>query len=129
MIALLLVLLKLAHAHSGCESVLKAEYGPISNFHKLATERLPDINSFIEANLSPTERVYFAKIGQAARAAVGKHHSEALKGEPSKKDLPRHATILKAIAEFNPQNPKFSLYKIKRAIEGRYSLNEYVNCQ
>ena len=44
-------------------------------------------------------------------------------------DWPRMNLILKSISDFKDKPGVFSLYKIKRAIQGKYSLNEYINCK
>ena len=44
-------------------------------------------------------------------------------------DWPRMNLILKSISDFKDKTDVFSLYKIKRAVLQKYSLNEYVNCK
>ena len=73
---------------------------------------------------------YFRAIEVAAWAALSKHQLQYLR-EPHLRelDVPRHLEILRAIAGASADEPKFSAYKIKRAIEGRHSLREYTECR
>ena len=90
--------------------------------------KVPEIIKFVEQ--SPVEEsAYFRKIGQAVLAVFGKHIPSLLKEKPEQVDWARINLIVKNIADFNPQDPRFSLYKIKRAIEGRYSLKEFILCR
>ena len=75
------------------------------------------------------DAVYFQKITLAVLAMFAKHLPIAAKEEVSQVDWPRLSLILKHIIAFDSQNPRFSLYKIKRVIEGRYSLREFILCR
>lgn len=75
------------------------------------------------------DAIYFRQITQAVLVLFSKHFPSALKNHPHQVDWPRINLIVKNIAEFDTQNPRFSLYKIKRAIEGRYSLKEFISCR
>jgi hypothetical protein len=80
-------------------------------------------------SLSDADKKYFALTFKAINAAIGKHHQSFLRSaKPSGLDVTRHFHILKVISEFDPSRGKYSLYKIKRAIEAAYNLEEYVEC-
>lgn len=94
-----------------------------------ASARMTAMNSAVTA-MSKTDQSYFAPIVKAAVAAMTKHQLDFVSEHHLKSlDVPRHLAILRAIGEFSPAEPRFSLYKIKRAIEGRYSLREYTGCR
>jgi hypothetical protein len=93
-----------------------------------AQQHLKELNNLMF--ISGPEQSYFADIYQAAFATVTKHQLQFARAKnTSSMDLPRHMLILKTIADTDPKELKFSAYKIKRAIEGRHSLREYVNCK
>ncbi len=75
------------------------------------------------------DAIYFRQITQAVLALFGKHFPSVLKNHSYQVDWPRINLIVKNIADFDIHNPRFSLYKIKRAIEGRYSLKEFILCR
>jgi hypothetical protein len=76
-----------------------------------------------------SDQVYLTKIFATVWASLTVHTHEILTASKSKKaDFPRYFKILKAIAEFDETAPVFSFYKIKRAIEGRFSIQEYIDC-
>lgn len=85
----------------------------------LAAEQLPVIR---EAALqSPAaEKVYFTSIYKAALAAVLKH---------AQNQVTRQDRIFDLIRGFDASEPKFSFYKIKREIEARYSLQDFIDCR
>ncbi len=91
--------------------------------------KLPLIKQAYE-NLKVKDRKtdYFKSAYQAMWATLTVHAHEVLEMRSKDKDFPRFFKILKTIDEFNPKQPEFSFYKIKRAIEGRFSLKEYINC-
>lgn len=101
---------------------------PMTAYGTRASARLEEIRQAVQA-IPETERTYFLQILKAVDAAVGKHQGVYLNERRiGKLDIPRHLLILKTIADFEASKPRFSLYKIKRAIEGRYSLQEYIDC-
>ncbi|MBX3020236.1 MAG: hypothetical protein KF799_01055 [Bdellovibrionales bacterium] len=102
---------------------------PLQMAQRAAQTKLAHID-FAQDGISAQERSYYQPIVDAAHAALEKHHP--LYSDPAKLktlDIPRHMTILRAIAAFDSQKAKLSLYRIKRAIEGRHSLQEYTNCR
>ena len=91
--------------------------------------KIPEIIEFTE-QLPAEEALYYRNITKAVLAVFSKHLPAALKtNDPSQIDWPRINLILKNIAAFDKQNPRSSLFKIKRAIEGRYSLKEFILCR
>lgn len=108
------------HGH-GCESHLVADGGRDAALAGL--KRLENL-------MAPAgQEAYFAKILAAARAAIEKHDPILKKDHHGHLDQARHRAILKAIADIDSQRLEFSAYKIKRAIEGKHSLDEYINCR
>lgn len=76
-----------------------------------------------------SDQVYLKSIFATVWASLTVHTHEILAASKSKKiDFPRYFKILKSISEFDENTPVFSLYKIKRAIEGRFSIQEYIDC-
>lgn len=76
-----------------------------------------------------SDQVYLTKIFATVWASLTVHTHEILTASKSKKtDFPRYFKILKTITEFDENAPVFSFYKIKRAIEGRFSIQEYIDC-
>ncbi|MBK8203986.1 MAG: hypothetical protein IPK68_17295 [Bdellovibrionales bacterium] len=76
-----------------------------------------------------SDQVYLKRIFATVWASLTVHTHEILTASKSKKtDFPRYFKILKSIIEFDENTPVFSLYKIKRAIEGRFSIQEYIDC-
>lgn len=121
------------NASSVCENAVTRTYtrdnNPIAREHEKASRNIQAIQTAV-ASLPSGERGYFAKIQQAVEAALGKHHQIFMNESQWRKlDLQRHFAILKAIADFSPSEAHFSLYRIKRAIEGRHSLNDYIHCR
>lgn len=90
--------------------------------------RTSEIMEFIKQS-SPEEALYFSKITQAIFSIFSKHLPVVLKQDLHQVDWPRMNLILQTVANFDSQNPRFSLYKVKRAIEGRYSLKEFILCR
>lgn len=76
-----------------------------------------------------SDQVYLKSIFATVWASLTVHTHEILTASKSKKtDFPRYFKILKSIIEFDENTPVFSLYKIKRAIEGKFSIQEYIDC-
>ena len=90
--------------------------------------RTAEIMEFLKQS-SPEEALYFSKVTQAIFSIFSKHLPVVLKQDLQQVDWPRINLILQAVANFDSQNPRFSLYKVKRAIEGRYSLREFILCR
>lgn len=119
-----------SHEHHGhCESLLTRVIEPSSPL-KTAFERANTQVDAIEKYVKSTDFPAATEILQAVKATFTKHH-DVFKDTKvwSKLDVARHYAILQAIGDFNETKPRFSLYKIKRAIEGRHSLSEYINCK
>jgi|GEM_PF-4565658 hypothetical protein len=72
---------------------------------------------------------YFKEAYAGVWATLTAHSHEMLEAQGKDKDYPRLFAILKEINQFDPQKEKFSFYKIRRAIQGRFSMKEYVNCR
>ena len=96
---------------------------------KQLVNKLSQIMQFSE-QLSSEEVIYFKQTTQAVLAVFSKHIPTMIREEnPSQTDLPRINLILQSIVNFNLKEPRFSIYKIKRTIEGRYSLREFILCK
>lgn len=93
-----------------------------------AINNVSKIMEFVES-LPEGEALYYRKTAQAVLAVFSKYVPIMLQQPPSALDIPRMSLILKDIANFDPQRPRYSLYKIKRSIEGRYSMREFVLCK
>ncbi len=93
-----------------------------------SVNKIPEMMEFVQ-NVHPTKAPYFGRITEAVLAMFSKHIPTMLKEDANQIDLPRINLILKSIAAFDANRPEFSLYKIKRAIEGRYSLREFILCR
>jgi hypothetical protein len=95
-----------------------------------AVMKLPEIekawSSFPESSL---KKMYLNSIRQALWAAVTVHTHELIDAKTTDRDFARYFRILSSIQEFNSAKPEFSLYKIKRAIEGRHSISEFIHCK
>lgn len=112
---------------AACETAYST---PLAKRYAEASAKVSAIQSALENSIPSAERAYFEPIVQAVSSALTKHHPNFAAQKSFKGlDLPRHMAILNAIADFDPSVAKFSLYKIKRAIEGRYSLAEYIDCR
>ncbi len=76
-----------------------------------------------------SDQIYLENIFTIVWATLTIHTHEILTASKSKKtDFPRYFKILKVITEFDETAPVFSFYKIKRAVEGRFSIQEYRDC-
>ena len=75
------------------------------------------------------EALLFRQTAKAVLALFSKHIPILIKEDPTLMDWPRINLIAKQIVDFDPKSPQFSLYKIKRAIQGRYSLKEFILCR
>ena len=95
---------------------------------EILIHKTSEITEFVKQS-SAEEALYFRKITQAVFSVFSKHLPMVLKQDPQQVDWPRINLILQEVANFDPQNPRFSLYKIKRSIEGRYSLKEFILCR
>ena len=93
-----------------------------------AINNVSKIIEFVES-LPEGEALYYRKIAQAVLAVFSKYVPIMLQHSPSALDIPRMSLILKDIANFDPQRPRYSLYRIKRSIEGRYSMREFILCK
>lgn len=103
--------------------------GPLWAAWEAAYARWEDIEQAAK-NADKEDQKPFEQIRKAVLAALTKHQVVyAGSTSPGSLDIPRHAEILKSIADFDPNRSRYSFYKIKRAIEGRYALNEYITCR
>lgn len=113
---------------------LKASRLEVSHLHEWGTllrsavEQLPKIRLFIDKS-SRLQRKYFVLIYAASLSAVIKFPQVYFKNHSGERDWARYAKILKSVTDFNAETGKFSLYKIKRSIEGRYSMREFIRCR
>ena len=111
-----------------CEAVLQSG-NLLARTWMEAQGQISEIDAAL-ADLKPEDQALGKKIRAAIEAALGKHHEIYAHARSVKnKDIGRHMTILRSIAAFDPNLPQFSLYRIKRSIEGRYSLREYIECK
>lgn len=115
----------LEHTHAHKEQMILSK---LDVSLEASVNKVPEIMEFVQG-LQPGEALYFKKIAQAVLAIFSKHIPVMLKEDISQADWPRMNLILKNVVAFDMQNPRFSLYKIKRAIEGRYSLKEFILCR
>ena len=101
-----------------------------AEFFEEGLRKMPGMVEFANT-VSKDKAPYVQKIVQSVFTTFGKHIPKALtEGKIYEEiDWPRINLILQSIAEFDRNKPEFSLYKIKRAIEGRYSLREYILCR
>ena len=93
-----------------------------------SVNKIPEIMEFVQG-LHPVEALYFKKIARAVLAVFSKHMPTMLREDTSRAGWSRMNFILKSIVAFDVQRPRFSLYKIKRAIERWYSLKEFILCR
>lgn len=96
-------------------------------FLENAAGKIPEIMESVK-EASPEEAPHFQEIALSVLATFSKHIPEALKEGPGA-DWGRMSHILKTIADFDGEKPRWSLHKIKRAIKGRYALGEYIKCR
>ena len=98
-------------------------------FMETGITKIPEIMEFV-SELSEEKAVLFQPVAEAVFAVFGKYVPAALKSKDyEKNDWERINFILKSIAEFNRNDAEFSLFKIKRAIKGRYSFREFILCR
>ena len=112
-----------SHSHTSADP-LKNLSVPLEEL----THKVPEIINFTRQQTSPAKALYFRQVTQAVLAFFAKHLPAVLNNS-SQADWQRINLIAKNISDFDTQNPRFSLYKIKRAIEGRYSLKEFILCR
>jgi hypothetical protein len=112
-----------------CERLLATDSPPLRADWVVAASKIDAMNRAL-TTMSATERGYFHPIVKAAVSALTKHQ-KIFDSERDLKslDVARHLAILRAIGNFTTTQARFSLYKINRAIEGRYSLREYADCR
>lgn len=108
--------LKLTDMKDWSDTLLKAE------------SRLPQMRSAIE-RMEAHETAYFVEIYQASLSAVLKHAQIILRDPGHHWDWSRYAQILSSISRFDSENAKFSFFKVKRSVEGRYSIREFIRCR
>lgn len=93
-----------------------------------ALAQMKHLQAVVDSSQGPQKK-YMEKIYRAAWAALTRHQRVYVEAKDSTHlDFKRHLAILRRIAGFDPAKPLFSMYQIKRTIEGRYSLVEYANC-
>ena len=103
----------------------------IENGLKKAIPKIAEINQFIQEpnSISELQAYYNQVVFEAILVTFYKHVPEYLKTDSLDKDWPRINKILYTISQFDSTNGNLSFYNIKKAIEGRYSLNEYILCK
>lgn len=95
-------------------------------FFEKAAAKVPEIMEFVK-NAPPKEASYFQQIALNVLAIFSKHLPEALEEGPGA-DWTQISFTLKSVADFDETRPRWSLYKIKRAINKRYDLKEHAKC-
>lgn len=102
---------------------------PLIDLNNEAKSRIEDIERSI-VSLTGADAKLGEELLAAARAAVTKHQDVYLQARSLRnRDVGRHMEILRAIANFDPQRRLVSLYRLKAAIRGRYSIQEYIHCR
>ena len=96
-------------------------------FFEKAAAKVPEIMEFAKTT-SPDETPHFQQITLTVLATFSKHLPEAL-AEGKGADWSRISLILRHIAAFDRDKPRWSLHKINRAIKGRYDPKEYIECR
>jgi len=112
--------------------------GVMGNFLELVNSRLsvainafPDIVAFIQKGGATSYpaletnvilKLILTTFSRHIKVYLTSHHPENL-------DWLRFNTILTSISEFKQKPNVFSLYKIKRAVREKYSLEQYINCK
>ena len=96
-------------------------------FLESAVAKIPEIMEFVK-NASAEEAPHAQQIALSVLATFSKHIPEAL-AEGPEADWGRISLIVKHISAFDRTKPKWSLHIIKRAIRGRYDLEEYIKCR
>lgn len=95
-----------------------------------AVRKLPMIRESFKAIESEDRKAgYFKEAFEAVWATLSVHSHELVDARTRDKDYSRYFLILKSISDFDPEKPKFSFYKVRRAVEGRFSLKEFNNCK
>ena len=117
--------------------ITKNEHKKTKPFLKLekkfneAFNKLPEIINFMNSQQGKMkDREYYNKIVfEAVLVTFIKHVPEFLNVRTRNKDWARINKILSTIAQFDVQSSNVSFYKIKKVIEERYSLKEYIMCR
>ena len=96
-----------------------------------AVQAFPEIVSFVNSGKSSGYESLDTKTVIQLILSTFAHHTRAYltHSRADHLDWPRINLILNSISEFKNKPSVFSLYKIKRAVAGKYSLNEYINCR
>lgn len=119
------------HIESSSDLNVKSRLDLMNSRWSDAVEAFPMIISFINSgNTNGNESLDTNTIVKLILSALG-HHTMAYLTHPKAENLDwsRMSLILRSISEFKNNPSVFSLYRIKRAIEGKYSLNEYILCK
>ena len=92
--------------------------------------KMQEIQQFLQAREPQKDSAYLSEIFEAVLSLytshlnlflTDRHHDEL--------DLARYQEILRQLKAFDlHDNPTFGLYRIQRAIKGRYSLTEFIKC-
>lgn len=94
-----------------------------------AVKRMPEvIRAWEQLKPNVAKKHYFKEIYAAIWATLLMHSHEMVDAQKNDKDFGRYLKILREIQSFSSDNAAFSFYRVRRAIEGRYSLKEFVNC-
>ena len=95
-----------------------------------ALKKIPEIQDFVK-ELDPKSMDY--EMNQSIFSAIlltfSKHLPEYLKGDSSNKDFGKINKMLDLISSFDVKNGEFFLYKIKRTIEEKNSLRDWLLCK
>jgi hypothetical protein len=97
---------------------------------KKAVEKLPAVfEAYASLETADKKSRYFKQAYEAIWATLSVHSHEIMDARSKTVDYRRYFQILRTISEFDAGRPKFSFYKVRRAIEGRFSLAEFVRCK
>ena len=119
------------HIESSPDLNVKSRLDLMNSRWSDAVEAFPLIVSFINSgNTNGYVSLNTKTIVKLILSALG-HHTMAYltHSKEGKLDWARMSLILRSISEFKNTPSVFSLYKIKRAVEEKYSVNEYINCK
>ena len=118
--------LKLAETNSQKQAYLQALQSQLDP----ALKKLPEIIRFAKKTPSSQEQGFYnTRVMEAVLATFVKYVPAFLTTSVPNKDWARVSLILQTISKFNPKTGDLSFYQIKKSIEGRYSLKEFLSCK
>lgn len=95
-----------------------------------AVAKLPEIQlAFQSLEQADRKAKYFKQAYEVIWATLSVHSHEIMDAKTKTMDYRRFFTILRAIEDFDSEKAEFSFYKIRRAVEGRFSVSEFVRCK